>query len=375
MDWLEHYFYILIQCVGAIYCGLSVVLMRFGVPHTEDYLPYRKAKRCLAACYLVMALNLFAYLAVANSESWLRLSPYVKGCDFVFFYIEILLFCYSFIYLVDARYVVKGRIGKDICTFVLSSALMMVSVWMGAGLVSVCLSVVSFLMFFVQIGVFLSRFQRLYAKKQSELNNYFSEDMQLFMFWIKKSLFFIVLTFVLGCSTLLFGLIYNYLYQIYVVTANFYIATSFINYFQLYGKLNCAVVTEQDVEETLMEEQKNDNVENFELRFGQHVEQWVSEKKYLESQLTIEDLATTMGTNKLYMSRYINTKYNATFRAWITGLRMEEAKNYMRQNPNLKMEEVAFHSGFSSLSYFSKVFSRTEGMTPIAWRKENLSDD
>lgn len=44
----------------------------------------------------------------------------------------------------------------------------------------------------------------------------------------------------------------------------------------------------------------------------------------------------------------------------------------MKQNPSFKMEEVALHSGFSSLSYFSKVFSRIEGMTPLAWRKENL---
>ena len=73
------------------------------------------------------------------------------------------------------------------------------------------------------------------------------------------------------------------------------------------------------------------------------------------------------------MSRYINGKYHVNFSSWITDLRIAEAKEYMRLHPNVKQEEVAFHSGFSSSSYFSKVFSRMEGMTPAAWRREILS--
>ena len=70
------------------------------------------------------------------------------------------------------------------------------------------------------------------------------------------------------------------------------------------------------------------------------------------------------------MSRYINRKYGVNFSAWVTQLRLQEAKAYMMENPNVKQEEVAFHSGFSSSSYFSKVFSRIEGKTPAVWRKE-----
>lgn len=75
-----------------------------------------------------------------------------------------------------------------------------------------------------------------------------------------------------------------------------------------------------------------------------------------------------MGTNKLYMSRYINRKYEVNFSTLITRLRLSEAKEYMLAHPNVKQEE-ALHSGFSSSSYFSKVFSREEGITPVLWRK------
>lgn len=122
--------------------------------------------------------------------------------------------------------------------------------------------------------------------------------------------------------------------------------------------------------ETDTEKLKSSKTDNYEQLFGEQVKRWLSEKRFLAPQLTIDDLAAEMGTNKLYMSRYINRKHGANFSTWITKLRLEEAKSYMRENPNVKQEEVAIYSGFSSSSYFSRVFSRFESMTPAAWRKE-----
>lgn len=194
--------------------------------------------------------------------------------------------------------------------------------------------------------------------------------MQQFMFWIKKSVILIILISVLCFTTLFGGVIYNYLFQVYVVSANFYIAISFINYASMYGKLNSAEVTERERMETDTEKLKSSKTDNYEQLFGEQVKRWISEKRFLAPQLTIDDLAAEMGTNKLYMSRYINRKHGTNFSTWITKLRLEEAKSYMRENPNVKQEEVAIYSGFSSSSYFSRVFSRFESMTPAAWRKE-----
>lgn len=373
MDLLEYYFKVLILCASAFYFAISVILSFFKVPRTEGYRPYRKARRCLAINYIIIVLNLVTWLMISSSKDWDVLNPYIKCADFIFFYLEAIFFCYSFAYLVNEQYMARHNVVKDGLIFVMSSCLMALSVFLPLGAVSSCLSVIAFLAFFAQVVIFLFRFHELYAEKNRMLEDYFAEDMQRFMFWTKKSLFFIVLIGVLSFSTLLFGVIYNYLFQLYAISVNFYIAISFINYAQLYGRLIQAEVTEQDRMDTTAEEQKNSSIDNYESLFGKHVEQWISEKKYLEAQLTIEDMAGEMGTNKLYMSRYINSKYGASFSAWITQLRLEEAKNYMLQNPNVKQEEVAFHSGFSSSSYFSKVFSRVEGMTPAAWRKAKVS--
>lgn len=370
IELLEHYFIVLIQCVGAIYFGLGIVLLFGKVPLAAEYLPCRKAKRCLATTYFIMGLNLVVYLVISSSADWKALNPYIKCADFIFFYLEAIFFFSTFFYLLDEKYMSWRNFSKDWAVFLASVVLMITSTIGVFGKVDAWVSWFPFFMFFVQYVMFLKRFYILYNEKRRKLDNYFAEDMQQFMSWIKKSIILIILTSVLSFTTLLGGIIYNYLFQIYVISANFYIAISFINYAAMYGKLNSAEVTDRERMETDTEEQKISQADNYEHLFGEQVKRWLSEKRFLAPQLTIDDLAAEMGTNKLYMSRYINRKHGDNFSTWITKLRLEEAKSYMRENPNVKQEEVAIHSGFSSSSYFSRVFSRFESMTPAAWRKE-----
>lgn len=370
IELLEHYFIVLIQCVGAIYFGLGIVLLFGKVPLAAEYLPYRKAKRCLAITYFIMGFNLVVYLAISSSADWKALNPYIKCTDFIFFYLEAIFFFSTFFYLLDEKYMSWRNFRKGWAIFLLSVVLMITSTIGVFGKVDAWVSWFPFFILFVQYVLFLRRFYILYNEKRRKLENYFAEDMQQFMSWIKKSIILVILTNVLSFTTLLGGIIYNYLFQVYVISANFYIAISFINYAAMYGKLNSAEVADKERMETDTKEQKISRTDNYEQLFGEQVKRWLSEKRFLAPQLTIDDLAAEMGTNKLYMSRYINRKHGTNFSTWITKLRLEEAKSYMRENPNVKQEEVAIYSGFSSSSYFSRVFSRFESMTPAAWRKE-----
>ncbi len=370
IELLEHYFIVLIQCVGAIYFGLGIVLLFGKVPLAAEYLPYRKAKRCLAITYFIMGFNLVVYLAISSSADWKALNPYIKCTDFIFFYLEAIFFFSTFFYLLDEKYMSWRNFRKGWAIFLLSVVLMITSTIGVFGKVDAWVSWFPFFILFVQYVLFLRRFYILYNEKRRKLENYFAEDMQQLMSWIKKSIILVILTNVLSFTTLLGGIIYNYLFQVYVISANFYIAISFINYAAMYGKLNSAEVTDKERMETDTKEQKISRTDNYEQLFGEQVKRWLSEKRFLAPQLTIDDLAAEMGTNKLYMSRYINRKHGTNFSTWITKLRLEEAKSYMRENPNVKQEEVAIYSGFSSSSYFSRVFSRFESKTPAAWRKE-----
>ena len=116
--------------------------------------------------------------------------------------------------------------------------------------------------------------------------------------------------------------------DLYIISVNFYIACSFINYSIKYGEMTRATVTQAEVDDTAKEENKSASaIDAYEQRFGEKLARWMEEKKYLSAQLTIDDLATEMGTNKLYMSRYINRKYEVNFSTLITRLRCRRRRS------------------------------------------------
>ena len=73
----------------------------------------------------------------------------------------------------------------------------------------------------------------------------------------------------------------------------------------------------------------------------------------------------------IYLSAYIKTTYKMTFREWITGLRLEYAKNMLKEHPEINIQKLAESSGFLSRSNFIKLFSEKEGCTPAKWKKAN----
>ena len=100
------------------------------------------------------------------------------------------------------------------------------------------------------------------------------------------------------------------------------------------------------------------------------LEQWMeTEKPYLDPNFKLIDLMRALPMNRTYLSEFINTTYGCTFYQFVTRYRIEEAKRIMRENPELKMADVAVRSGFSSQSAFSRTFTRETGQTPREWYK------
>ncbi|WP_154030549.1 helix-turn-helix domain-containing protein, partial [Bacteroides ovatus] len=52
-------------------------------------------------------------------------------------------------------------------------------------------------------------------------------------------------------------------------------------------------------------------------------------------------------------------------------LRLEYAKNILKEHPEINIQKLAESSGFLSQSNFIKLFSEKEGCTPAKWKKSN----
>ena len=86
---------------------------------------------------------------------------------------------------------------------------------------------------------------------------------------------------------------------------------------------------------------------------------------YLNADLTLQDLATMMHTNRTYLSQYLRDNVGQTFYDYINRLRIEKKSiPMMREHPEYTLEYVARQSGFGSISTFRRAFQKFTGISP-----------
>ena len=124
--------------------------------------------------------------------------------------------------------------------------------------------------------------------------------------------------------------------------------------------------------EELNTETAEENSEQQEISSAEQkkLEAWMQkEKPYLNPNFQLMDLRAVLPMNRTYLSQFINSTYGCSFYQFTNTYRIEEAKRIMRENPDMKMADVASLSGFASQTVFSQVFSKETGVSPSNWNK------
>ena len=80
-------------------------------------------------------------------------------------------------------------------------------------------------------------------------------------------------------------------------------------------------------------------------------------------QVSLQETAEHIGISPGYLSRVFHHEYGISFSKYLTALRLTHAVQLL-QNHQLQIGEIALRCGFSSSSYFIKVFSEHFGVTP-----------
>lgn len=94
------------------------------------------------------------------------------------------------------------------------------------------------------------------------------------------------------------------------------------------------------------------------------------QKLFLDNNLTINDVARAIGTNRTYISHTINKRKGTNFNLYINTLRIEYATTLLK-DPEIKLNDIYFACGFRSTSSFYRVFSEIMGTSPSKYRKEH----
>ncbi|TYK34602.1 AraC family transcriptional regulator [Bacteroides pyogenes] len=97
----------------------------------------------------------------------------------------------------------------------------------------------------------------------------------------------------------------------------------------------------------------------------------LQDELFLNPKLTLTELATEIGTNRTYLSFYLNSYLHTTFYDYINRYRMDKVHQLLATaNESLSMNEIAESSGFNSLSTFRRAFVKEFGMSFADYRKQ-----
>ncbi len=88
------------------------------------------------------------------------------------------------------------------------------------------------------------------------------------------------------------------------------------------------------------------------------------EELFKNSNLTLPILAKRINIRPQLLSQLLNNNLNKSFSTFINEYRIEEAKQLLKTNPNLKIEIIAEQCGFNSNSTFYTAFKKITNTTP-----------
>ena len=113
----------------------------------------------------------------------------------------------------------------------------------------------------------------------------------------------------------------------------------------------------------------------FERRISAEAEQAQQEERAITgiTRYLQQHLAEEFHLSAQYISQLFKSEIGVGFLAYLTNIRMEQAKKLLLST-SLSIAEVSEQSGYSDYRVFTKVFKKAEGITPSQYRRDFLED-
>lgn len=104
------------------------------------------------------------------------------------------------------------------------------------------------------------------------------------------------------------------------------------------------------------------------MNFDEIFQKLEEEKFYLDTEVNIDWISSRLGTNRHYVSDYLNRVKHVTFYEYVNTLRLIHAERLLKEG-NEKMADIAFICGFNSDHTFRRLFKERYGCTPLQYQK------
>ena len=366
----------------SLYTALPLMLF-FGfyflfakTPEKKIFKNYLRSRQIMGIAMLLLSANysvhFFFGIRFKNADSAILMNMST-------YFLCYSLFSSALIMLLDRFYITKRRVWTHIILWIIFSTLSGVVLFLLPSGIMQKFSLFALAAWLVVFGVVLARRVIIaYRRAIRIFNETQADDIGAYIEWLSIFTYWAVI-FGVGCGLLTFlPDKYVFIWILSSIPFYSYLFYSYQNYLLFYEQVENAFEQDIQSEEELLTnsgiepEMVSEEVPGSYTEFIEKVDNWIKTDGYVQQGLTIKELSKILYTNRTYLSAYIKTTYKMTFREWITSLRLEYAKNILKEHPEINIQKLAESSGFLSRSNFIKLFTEKEGCTPAKWKKANL---
>ena len=364
-------------------CTALPLMLFFGfyflfakTPEKKIFKNYLRSRQMMGIAMLLLSANysvhFFFGIRFKNADSAILMNMST-------YFLCYSLFSSALIMLLDRFYITKRRVWTHIILWIIFSTLSGVVLFLLPSGIMQKFSLFALAAWLVVFGVVLARRVIIAYRRAIQIfNETQADDIGAYIEWLSIFTYW-ALIFGVGCGLLTFlPDEYVFIWILSSIPFYSYLFYSYQNYLLFYEQVENAFEQDIQSEEELLtnSETENEIVSEKEVprsytEFIERVDNWIKTDGYVQQGLTIKELSEILYTNRTYLSAYIKTTYKMTFREWITSLRLEYAKNILKEHPEINIQKLAESSGFLSQSNFIKLFSEKEGCTPAKWKKSN----
>ena len=363
-------------------CTALPLMLFFGfyflfakTPEKKIFTNYLRSRQMMGIAMLLLSANysvhFFFGIRFKNADSAILMNMST-------YFLCYSLFSSALIMLLDRFYITKRRVWTHIILWIIFSTFSGVVLFLLPSGIMQKISLFALAVWLIAFGVVLARRVIVaYRRAIRIFNETQADDIGAYIEWLSIFTYWAVI-FGVGCGLLTFlPDRYVYIWVLSSIPFYCYLFHCYQNYLLFYEQVENAFEQDIQSEEELLTnsgiepEMVSEEVPESYTEFIEKVDNWIKTDGYVQQGLTIKELSKILYTNRTYLSAYIKTTYKMTFREWITSLRLEYAKNILKEHPEINIQKLAESSGFLSRSNFIKLFSEKEGCTPAKWKKAN----
>ena len=359
---------------------LAFLLFLINVPNSEHSRKLVKAKNTIAMCFFISSILFFVCYTYSGIEDYEVFSSLMM---FVVTAISSAILSFSLMNLLEEGD--NDKFFLNVTIIAIFSCILIRSFWMERGAMRWAILIGSVVLYIVNCIIHIILFHRTYLRSVQKLEQYYDEEENNKMKWIRFCYIMMMLTQMFVLVYMLLPRGFMKIYTLWYVLFMVYFSANFISFLGsnklLLDAFAYKTLSGQEIMERIERRKRmkkgakeaqplDSQITEQELNRIEHaLDKWVKEKRYREYDKTREQIAKELNTSKEMLHLFFVTRMSVDFKTWRTRLRIEEAKLLLLENKEMSINIVAELSGFSDRSNFHRQFTKIVGCSPKQWRE------